>query len=81
MTYFTPERKEQLIQHMMKAVDCTRAQARDYLIAEEWIISDAIISYRGDMKTESKVETIEEKFVGMVKVGGEQFAEFRNVVI
>lgn len=48
MAFNTPAQKEDKIQRMMMAVGCTRTEARDYLLAEEWIEVEAIVSYRAD---------------------------------
>lgn len=43
-------REERRIAGFIEATGADRATAIDYLEAEEWIIEEALISYRGDMR-------------------------------
>jgi antirestriction protein len=38
------------INEVMHACQCDEATAREYLIAEEWIVHDAIVTLKGDRR-------------------------------
>jgi hypothetical protein len=42
--------KQQKIERLMVLAKCSRADALAYLEAEEWCVSDALVSFKGDRR-------------------------------